>query len=991
MAMNDKMNTAKMIAAASTAASPPPGPGAGPGTMATVGKTNTAAPTATSPPPDLGQGPGTSVDGKMNTAASKATSPPGTPSTTLSAPSPPSTTIEQSCAPPSSDKRSGNRKRRRRNSNNVHHGPTTSLGQSRLSLKKRLYLRKSARHTPWYDTRELRETGASLLLALGLFPPGDGAGSARAAPRPASPGAAPLPVAAAPPPPGLTAAAHRVLRAALDRVALWRGRSERGGGLLSHAVDATADLAGLLLTDAEHAVARRHGAPCRAPVAVAAATPHQLRLAYAAVLLRSVNGLADAFRAHRTSGPLSVAHSCALAGHPPWIVDVRHDASHSDLPSLGVCRLAALESLRFWRRRYWEGGLAARVIGDSGGGAGGAQEGDGAGKGGSSPSPEGRGDASLSPEGGIRTAAIERLARYQEAAAREARCRNQETNGGQRTQASVPGKEEPPTAQTDVAAGAISKAGNGAVGCQEEDSIRIPSANNDKHGSKPREKQKSISQEPHVEDNDPGPDGQTRGTNPWAILNEESVRAKKKKKKNAAIREEEDAARAKRAAGKMAEAAPDATGVRAPPPPADPSARDLAAEFVRATPVDVAYSVALRYLVWGRETTAATSAVAEGDGPALLTPPDPTAAPLPLAGRESAFDELRAMYEPLLVAMTGAYPGFVVALFVHLADSVLCLATAAAARQHRRTDGSPAESSTVDGTDWEKLNCNVCYLARWIRHLLSREYHMHFDRSVAIYVPSRTSTADAGPKPTEQAQPQLHDASPTQQEPPPSPPPVDLKKKGKKKWTDMQLAHMRGHLATSSLRELGFPLNSVCDRLQLHQRDCVSSQRSRVDAAAVTPLVEDVVGQLREYLENILGSERVPFMGLYDQKDQEKCQDGESSTKETDSVDGKEQISKQDVPDTSAASKDAPTDEADPSVATTNLLSLGNIESMLENTDALPTNDDTSSCVSPDNKNKGHSTDDARGEDVTSMVVRPWTLCKKWDPCAIGTMPGYPA
>jgi ribosomal biogenesis protein LAS1 len=82
-----------------------------------------------------------------------------------------------------------------------------------------------------------------------------------------------------------------------------------------------------------------------------------LRLAYAATIIRGVNGIADALVQNRSmeSGMSnSVSYLCSLLGLPSWIVDLRHDASHKDLPSLIVLRLASKTLLEFLLDRYWE-------------------------------------------------------------------------------------------------------------------------------------------------------------------------------------------------------------------------------------------------------------------------------------------------------------------------------------------------------------------------------------------------------------------------------------------------------------------------------------------------------------------------------------------------------------------------------------------------------------------------------------------------------------
>ena len=205
-------------------------------------------------------------------------------------------------------------------------GDGDTILHSKLSLKKQLSLKKSCKQTPWYDTNELIETGRTLLLSLKLFPTHHHQQNHQHTATPE----------------GLTPDEHTQLQVAFRRVAVWRGHSARGR--LSHAVDITAGLASLLLSDAERACHRN----------TTGNNPYQLRNAYSTLLLRSVNGLADTYRHQRKSSLLSVSHCCALAGLPLWIVDIRHDASHNDLPSLGLCRIGAIESLRFWKTRYWD-------------------------------------------------------------------------------------------------------------------------------------------------------------------------------------------------------------------------------------------------------------------------------------------------------------------------------------------------------------------------------------------------------------------------------------------------------------------------------------------------------------------------------------------------------------------------------------------------------------------------------------------------------------
>lgn len=66
-----------------------------------------------------------------------------------------------------------------------------------------------------------------------------------------------------------------------------------------------------------------------------------LRQAYASAIVRLVNGLVDPlqFGAYARS----IASIAAQLGLPAWLVELRHAATHEDLPSLEVLREAARE------------------------------------------------------------------------------------------------------------------------------------------------------------------------------------------------------------------------------------------------------------------------------------------------------------------------------------------------------------------------------------------------------------------------------------------------------------------------------------------------------------------------------------------------------------------------------------------------------------------------------------------------------------------------
>eukprot|EP00584_Thalassiosira_punctigera_P009114 CAMPEP_0172530004 /NCGR_PEP_ID=MMETSP1067-20121228/3897_1 /TAXON_ID=265564 ORGANISM="Thalassiosira punctigera, Strain Tpunct2005C2" /NCGR_SAMPLE_ID=MMETSP1067 /ASSEMBLY_ACC=CAM_ASM_000444 /LENGTH=928 /DNA_ID=CAMNT_0013314147 /DNA_START=96 /DNA_END=2879 /DNA_ORIENTATION=- len=916
-------------------------------------------------------------------------------------PAVPAQTLSSSC----SNKRRRNRKKRKKSGGD--HAPSqinndspigdgdsargNGILRSKLSLKKRLFLKKSADRTPWYDADELLEIGRGLLLASKLFPsrhhyqngdPSDGTSSLRT----------PLPAV-------LAADELDRLRASLRRVALWRGRSDRGGRL-PHAIDSTAGLAGILLTDAERCLGASSapevtaiGMANGANVVGRAPSPHDLRNAYSSLLLRSVNGLADAYRHQRKSAALSVSHCCALAGLPLWIVDARHDAAHGELPSLGVCRVAAIEALGFWGGRYWDS-LEKAVRGSSGG---------------RSTHKLGADGTSLLDEAGIRTLALDCLVRYRNAATAEA-CRDKgelmkqqqqqqltRTERGQRNQK----VGSPDITEDDRFSTAVQESIDDATDlngktAEVEDLVHI-SLEND---SKSKLKRGKSNDEQNRLDRNGNLDHQSRGAIPWWILNDDKPKKKRKKAKtNDTVPEGNETTDAPKATDSKSYTPPDAgtvNGAQSFSATGDeesasvPSSRDCAAEFVRRTPMDVAFSAALRFLVWGDSSPhdangiktdncrngeeSDTTGRIRSDGPALLTLLGfdlPAESPLeeqcwqpPRQELDAAFERLHAMYNPLLIALTNAYPGFLVALFVHLVDSVLCLD--AARRSQLGSENAACDELMLD---LKQLDLNVQCLSRWLRYVLSRECHMHFDRSVAMYDKSVMSQSTVD-KPIMQAKSPPDRAVTSERKQLPSRL-VDLKKKGRKKWTLAELEYMQTPLEYLSLREIGFPLNSVCDRLHSHICDFSPVCTSGSDVANSVSAVE----LLRQLLEDIMGEERVPFMDLHNHEGIDKsshrnnCPMTKESVAGGDVRDTRESAAVPDQVPENDAPKDVSKASQSNSLCTTNILSLEDMEAMLGNADAN-TDTNAASMCSPDREKGGHCIED--GSEKASLRVMPW-------------------
>ncbi|BGP51858.1 rRNA-processing protein las1 [Rhodotorula kratochvilovae] len=123
---------------------------------------------------------------------------------------------------------------------------------------------------------------------------------------------------------------------AIHRINVWL---DRGG--CPHAVESTAAILSLVLRDA---------APSTS-LTGAAVSDAELRLSYAMAIVRFVNSLVDPLQTAYFAR--SIASLAAQIGLPLWFVELRHQATHEDLPRLAVLRDAARQALDWLYTHYW--------------------------------------------------------------------------------------------------------------------------------------------------------------------------------------------------------------------------------------------------------------------------------------------------------------------------------------------------------------------------------------------------------------------------------------------------------------------------------------------------------------------------------------------------------------------------------------------------------------------------------------------------------------
>ncbi|CAB1104980.1 unnamed protein product [Ectocarpus sp. CCAP 1310/34] len=126
----------------------------------------------------------------------------------------------------------------------------------------------------------------------------------------------------------------------VQHVAVWQSRER-----IPHAVETTSQLVEVRLNDA--GAAGRGGLTFHG----GQRSEEELRLIYSAVVVRAVNGLTGHEQKAAHAAPVSsLAREIGL---PTWIVDIRHEAAHKQLPGIVTLRLAADFLVDYLWRRHW--------------------------------------------------------------------------------------------------------------------------------------------------------------------------------------------------------------------------------------------------------------------------------------------------------------------------------------------------------------------------------------------------------------------------------------------------------------------------------------------------------------------------------------------------------------------------------------------------------------------------------------------------------------
>ncbi|URD77505.1 Las1-like [Musa troglodytarum] len=126
-----------------------------------------------------------------------------------------------------------------------------------------------------------------------------------------------------------------VVGTALQKISAWRSR-----GCLPVPIDVTAAFIEIQQKDPFFR---------RDPMNSTLESDEMLSMLYSMTIIRLVN----CFVAHKKT-KYSISELADAAGIPRVLVDIRHESSHRDLPSLRLVRFASLKALDWLKLNYWE-------------------------------------------------------------------------------------------------------------------------------------------------------------------------------------------------------------------------------------------------------------------------------------------------------------------------------------------------------------------------------------------------------------------------------------------------------------------------------------------------------------------------------------------------------------------------------------------------------------------------------------------------------------
>jgi Las1-like len=526
-----------------------------------------------------------------------------------------------------------------------------SNGMSSQNVFKNKQLRAMTKWTPWKDHWEFESVGRSLVAARAL--PLAGRKRWRTDSQEESDSS------------NINSSNTHEVQQALVRVSVWKVRVENR---LAHAVESSHQLALCLWND--HVGVRG---------------TEELRLSYSCVVLRTINGLADAMQQQRFHAG-SVAVLCADLGIPSWIVDIRHEATHNQMPSLSVLRLAATTLLEYFHREYWLPQFQAISAGNCTA----AQD-----------------DTITSPPNFVGL-----LQAYQ---------RQQEKLLSRNASSSIPSsKGTSNSSGASPSGGKTNKSSVKQVVSIAFDKGNISSnGNSDDQDSDEEMYLDGLSAKPQSAFWSPTTVSLGTNINRFAALLEDSSKDKKKNKKLRLSKNKISASNKNNI---------------------EPSAHHHAKQYVKAgmNHLELAQHTALVFLVWG--------VIGEMTPQGVLIPTYSTEFPETREGCQ----KIRQHFSILLTVLGKEWPGFLQSLLSHLIDHILLIETSSLTTTDRNAttksgtyhNDQPAPATTevhTETTNESTPRRKLFYLDSWVRYLVSREFVNKFHSDSNNRRPSKST------------------------------------------------------------------------------------------------------------------------------------------------------------------------------------------------------------------------------------------------------------
>ncbi|XP_022881335.1 uncharacterized protein LOC111398591 isoform X2 [Olea europaea var. sylvestris] len=127
------------------------------------------------------------------------------------------------------------------------------------------------------------------------------------------------------------------INAALQRISTWRSR-----GCIPVVIEVTASIIEIQQKDPFFRDDLSEGA---------LQSQEMLSMLYCMAIMRLVNGVVEKTRKKME---ISIGEAANAIGIPRMLIDIRHEGSHRDLPSLQLVRLASMKALDWLKSYYWE-------------------------------------------------------------------------------------------------------------------------------------------------------------------------------------------------------------------------------------------------------------------------------------------------------------------------------------------------------------------------------------------------------------------------------------------------------------------------------------------------------------------------------------------------------------------------------------------------------------------------------------------------------------